>query len=84
VIDRSIRFNLTKALAAACGLPGLFLIVANFWMSNDKLGFLGLAFIATGAVLRIRSYVCALSARERNAYELGRDMERDSVRSLRR
>ena len=89
--DPRTTINVTKVLAALCGTAGLALVVLNFWQGDDdSLGILGLTCIATGAVLRIRSWFVAVCERERNAFRLGRDYQRsrndgfddDNVRSL--
>lgn len=77
--DRTTAISLTQLCAATLGFLGLALVIANCWMPNDDLGFLSVPFVAGAALLRIRSWFCLMTQRERNAFEIGRD----SVRSLR-
>jgi hypothetical protein len=87
MLDRTIPLNLTKVAAATVGMLGLTIVVVDcFWINgSDDVGHIGLAFIAGGAVLRVRSYFCALQSQLREVFEMGRVAERQeaAVRKLR-
>lgn len=58
-------------------MAGAF-VVLNF-IFDPPFGEVGVLLAIAGSVLQVRGYFCAMQAREREAYELGRE----SVRSLR-
>ena len=85
--DPCKTINVTKVLAGTFGTIGLVLVLLNFFDGpTDEVGILGLTCVCTGAVLRIRSWFVQVCRRETNAFQLGRDYERqqshDNVRSL--
>jgi hypothetical protein len=52
-------------------------------VSGLQVGALGIVAVAGGATLNVRGYFCGLEARERNAFVLGRDYEREQERGMR-
>lgn len=68
--DRSVSFTLASSLLL--WIAGLVLVVVDIFVEPQLVG-LGLFSAGAGGVLTIRSYFCALSRREQNAFELGRE-----------
>ena len=81
--DRPISVTLVAAVMfwfAAAMLVGL-----DLWLDSARLGRAGLFCSVAGATVTVRRYACtavqAVTERERNAFELGRDAA--GLRSLR-
>lgn len=74
--NRSIPASL--AIASVLWAVGLGLIVLGLITKHD-FGQLGLAAVCGACTWQVRGYICGLTWREREAFELGKD----SVRSIR-
>lgn len=77
--DRSVNVSFSRIASLLLGVLGTALVVVNWFIPHDKLGFLSLPCLTISAVLQVRHYFCRLEGGERNAFELGRD----SVRQIR-
>lgn len=77
--DRDI--SATSVLAGALWTIGALVIVIDFWV-DPKLVGIGLWLTGAGMVFSIRRMFCQQCSRERNAFELGRDVERDRLHSV--
>lgn len=79
--DHRFQISTTKGGALTLGAIGMGLLIANVFTTsrNDHVGLLGIPFICASAVLWVRSMLCSMAERERNAFDLGKD----SVRSIR-
>lgn len=81
--DRSISF--TSAVSAALWVLGVMLVMLDIALGEDAIGRLGFVVAMGGATLSVRSFICTLAYRERNAFEMGREYAEGqrAVRSLR-
>lgn len=78
--DRQMQFSYMGALAVFAGVIAIGLAVACFFWDSRPLGFLGIHFAVASALFRIRSWLCVLSSRERDAFEMGRESALHRVR----
>ena len=85
--DRLLSLSAATILAAALMLIGLGLLVANWFLPGEDLGFASMPFFATSAVARIRALLCRMGGLVQDAYEMGKEVGREEggnqVRNLR-
>lgn len=77
--DRSLNVSYDRILSVFLGVLGTGLIIANWFLPTDKVGFLSLPCLTISAVLQVRHYFCRMEHAEQAAFHLGRD----SVRPIR-
>lgn len=80
--ERNLNLPITTVLFAASACIALGLIGVNFLRADEHLGFLAMPFLALAVVLRIRSWFCLMTERERDAFILGRESGKASVRAV--
>lgn len=80
--ERSLNVPIASTLSVVAAIIAVGLIGANFFRPDEHLGFLAMPFLALAVVLRIRSWFCVMSERERDAFLLGRESGKASVRAV--
>lgn len=68
-----------RVISYALWALGGMTVALSLFVGPPQLASVGVLLAMAGAVLQVRSYICALSSRDREAFDMGRD----SVRSLR-
>jgi hypothetical protein len=77
--DHDIHLSISGALAAVTGVLAVIGLALCAMYGSMLFGFISVHFAAGSCLFRVRSWLCALRAREANAFTLGAD----SVRSIR-
>lgn len=73
--DRQMQLPVTVAglLAALLGVAALGLVIMSFFDHSFAVGILSVHCAVGSALFRVRSWLCGMSRRERDAFEFGRE-----------
>lgn len=83
MLDRRLNLDLGCLLATLAALIATGLVAGTFMGLDERFAHVGVLIVGGGNLLRVRGWLRNLEDRERNAFLLGADSERERLRSVR-